>query len=183
MSENRFNLKPDNIQDLQKTLYEWQNYNFGTNQDTERALMGICEEVGELCHAQLKLEQGIRGNPEELNAAARDAVGDIGIYMLNYLSGLGLSIPSIDDSSSPDKSEDEYEIRKAVFTVVSASALVVNVRACDSIDTISAIRRLIDSLNRVCQLKGWSFSEILMETWAQVGRRDWIAYPKTGFPQ
>jgi len=47
-------------------------------------LLGIAEEVGELCHAFLKAEQGIRGTPEEHREAMIDAVGDIMVYLADF---------------------------------------------------------------------------------------------------
>jgi len=38
--------------------------------------MGLVEEVGELAHAHLKNEQGIRGTPEEHVQAKVDAIGE-----------------------------------------------------------------------------------------------------------
>ena len=77
MSENvkndRHNLKPKTLRDLQVSLYDWQNYNFG-EQDKERTLVGICEEAGELCHAHLKGAQGIRGTQSEFEEQMRDAI-------------------------------------------------------------------------------------------------------------
>lgn len=49
-----------------------------------RPLLGVVEEVGELCHAHLKNEQGIRGTPEEWRTKKQDAIGDILIYLLDY---------------------------------------------------------------------------------------------------
>jgi NTP pyrophosphatase (non-canonical NTP hydrolase) len=77
------------IQELQK---EWQKKNF-PNAKPYQPLLGLAEEVGELSHAHLKSEQGIRGTQEELTAKKKDAVGDIVIYLAGYcnLNGLDLS--------------------------------------------------------------------------------------------
>ena len=71
------------FQRLQDEQSEWSNYNFGY-QPPHRGLLGIVEEVGELSHAHLKAEQGIRGTPEELAAERDDAIGDIVIYLAEY---------------------------------------------------------------------------------------------------
>jgi len=161
---DRSNLNPKTIQDLQVCLYDWQNYNFGSDQDVENALMGMCEEAGELCHAQLKLEQGIRGTPEELNAKARDAVGDICIYMLNYLSGLDIEVPTI-----PKESVEASVINSARMAVFSVFNNVSNVAVLHTKYTMihkeqitSRIESLIDSVVLLCGIKGWErdFSEM-----------------------
>lgn len=57
-----------------------------------RPLLGVVEEVGELCHAHLKNEQGIRGTPEEWEAKKKDAIGDILIYLLDYATREGVDV-------------------------------------------------------------------------------------------
>lgn len=59
---------------------------------SHRPLIGAAEELGELCHAHLKNEQGIRGTPEEWVAAKKDAIGDILIYLLDYANKEGLCL-------------------------------------------------------------------------------------------
>lgn len=85
----------------------WADRNF-PNADPIDPVLGVAEEVGELCHAILKQKQGIRGTHEQHEAKAKDAVGDIVIYLLD-----------------------------------------------------------------VCSKRGWSFGEIVAETWAEVRKRDW----------
>jgi len=71
------------IRTLQMEVEEWQKRNF-FNKKPHQPLLGIVEEVGELSHAHLKLEQGIRGTPQEHKLAKVDAVGDIVIYLCDY---------------------------------------------------------------------------------------------------
>jgi NTP pyrophosphatase (non-canonical NTP hydrolase) len=54
-------------------------------------LLGLVEEVGELSHAHLKQEQGIRGTVESYRSKKIDAVGDIVIFLANYCTQQGLS--------------------------------------------------------------------------------------------
>ena len=76
------------LNELTKEVGMWANQNFQTR-PLHRAVLGICEEAGELAHAQLKLEQGIRGTRVEHIAEMKDALGDLMIYMadLCYLRG------------------------------------------------------------------------------------------------
>lgn len=73
------------LRELQSQISRWSQYNFPNNKP-HMPLLGVAEEVGELCHAHLKLEQGIRGTPEALRDKAADAVGDILIYLADYCS-------------------------------------------------------------------------------------------------
>ena len=72
-----------NLTTLQNEVAEWAARNFKGKQP-HQPLLGVAEEVGELCHAHLKNEQGIRGTPVEHYDAKVDAVGDICIYLADY---------------------------------------------------------------------------------------------------
>jgi NTP pyrophosphatase (non-canonical NTP hydrolase) len=78
---------PRTLRTVQDEHRAWQAHNFSAEVSEDRArdaLLGVTEEVGELAHAMLKLKQGIRGTPEEHRAAAKDAVGDTLIYLLDF---------------------------------------------------------------------------------------------------
>jgi len=73
------------LSELQRIASEWSRKNFGEHFGSGyRNLLGVSEEVGELCHAQLKGEQGIRHTPEEIVKMKKDAVGDILVFLANY---------------------------------------------------------------------------------------------------
>lgn len=77
---------------LQEEVSEWARRNFGPPHGSGyRPLLGVQEEVGELAHAHLKAEQGIRGN-EDHESAKKDAVGDIVIYLADYCSSNGIDM-------------------------------------------------------------------------------------------
>lgn len=180
MSENvkndRHNLKPKTLRDLQVSLYDWQNYNFG-EQDKERTLVGICEEAGELCHAHLKGAQGIRGTQSEFEEQMRDAVGDIMIYTLNYMSGNGQKVPAFVRNDTIEPTDNDVQIRRAVLMVFRLVGRVAED------PTMTRIRHLISGLLGLCALKGWDLEEITRDTWSTIGQRDWKRYPHTGLPQ
>lgn len=86
------------MSDIQRKLFAWATKNFGEQQPYQQ-LLGVMEELGELCHAQLKGEQGIRGRPEVLEVKAKDAVGDVLIYLMQYCSIRGWDIgPILNDT-------------------------------------------------------------------------------------
>src|SRR3990167_4220658 len=43
-----------------------------------------------------------------------------------------------------------------------------------------AIGDLLIFTMHYCNLSGWKISEILQETWDEVGSRDWVTFPKNG---
>lgn len=77
---------------LQQDLDLWLNHNF-PNTTSDKQLIGVMEELGELCHADLKQDQGIRGynDPKITEVEIKDAVGDIVIYLVNYCNKKGIS--------------------------------------------------------------------------------------------
>lgn len=172
------NLNPDTLKDLQTSLYHWQHYNFGP-QNNDRLLLGIAEETGELCHSVLKNMQGIRGTPAEHTANMRDAIGDIMIYTLNYLSGLKIyiiDIPNfVPNQAQPTSAEDK--IIKATFVIVRCAAKMTDAKHAGE-----AARKLISALNYFCALHHWKLEKILRDTWKEVGQRDWKRFPDTGLP-
>lgn len=74
----------DSLREFQRVHAIWLAHNF-PNQTPHQALLGMVEEVGELAHAHLKAEQGIRGY-DDITARTDiiDAIGDIFIYAASY---------------------------------------------------------------------------------------------------
>ena len=81
------------LAELQRQHREWLAHNF-PGQAPHHGLLGVVEELGELAHAHLKAEQGIRGYDDEGKTAAeiRDAVGDIVIYLASYCNTNGIDL-------------------------------------------------------------------------------------------
>lgn len=73
------------LRKIQPEIALWREKNFPTSGMIHQ-FMGMVEELGELSHAILKDQQGIRGASE---AEAMDAVGDLLIYTINFCSTLG----------------------------------------------------------------------------------------------
>ena len=86
------------LDEIQKEQAVWSARNFPGAEDYY-PLLGAVEELGELAHAHLKGIQGIRGSAEDHAKAARDAVGDVVIYLLDYCSRRGWSMSEILDAT------------------------------------------------------------------------------------
>ena len=81
-----------NLKKFQQEQKKWSERNFPvTGNHNYRPLLGAIEELGELAHAHLKAEQGIRINQNHLEAKI-DAIGDIVIYLSDYCNKEGLSL-------------------------------------------------------------------------------------------
>lgn len=70
----------------------WVAHNFPTA-EPYKFLLGAMEELGELCHAQLKSELGIRAG--DWNARQQDAVADIIIFLAGYCSVKGYDLETL----------------------------------------------------------------------------------------
>lgn len=81
------------IREIQKEQKEWQEKNFGQS-PAHHPLLGISEEVGELCHAHLKNEQGIRGSEDNL-PEIKDALADIFIFCCGYANARGIDLQEV----------------------------------------------------------------------------------------
>lgn len=80
---------------LQAENEEWSVRNFGKDVEPHWPMIGAMEELGELAHAVLKMHQGIRGENEEHIRAAKDAVGDIIIYLADYCTRSGFDLEQV----------------------------------------------------------------------------------------
>src|SRR5262245_12698816 len=81
------------IEDIQAASDKWRARNFPEEHRTAMMqLMGIVEEVGELSHSLLKMEQGIRGSREFHLGKIEDAMGDIIIYLCGCATALEIDL-------------------------------------------------------------------------------------------
>ena len=79
---------------LQEEHRIWVEKNF-PDSPNYHSLLGVVEEVGELSHAHLKREQGIRGTEQEHIEEAKDAIGDTIIYLTDYCTRMGFDFQEI----------------------------------------------------------------------------------------
>ena len=80
-----------NLLQLQREVGVWAWRNFPKAKPYQ-PLLGASEELGELCHAHLKMEQRIRGTRAKHFMDKRDAVGDILIYLAHYCELNGINM-------------------------------------------------------------------------------------------
>jgi len=76
---------------FQQEVSKWADHNF-PGQAHHVPLLGAVEELGELAHAHIKMEQGIRGTPEQHTEAKKDAVGDVMVYLAHYCHNHKISL-------------------------------------------------------------------------------------------
>jgi len=80
------------LSQLQSEARRWRAHNF-PGATAEQQFMGMVEEMGEIAHAVLKVQQGIRGMEA---AAARDAIidgiGDLIIFLTGFCDCFGIDL-------------------------------------------------------------------------------------------
>ena len=95
---------------LQMEIGKWSDYNFPENKPYQ-PLLGCQEELGELAHAHLKHEQGIRkGIDLSITIALKeDAVADIFIYLLDYCNRSGIVFSEIIKKTWNEVSQRDWQ--------------------------------------------------------------------------
>lgn len=146
----------------------WVEHNFPDTPSPEGSLLGIIEECGELAHAALKSEQNIRGTKEEHIENAKDAIGDLTVYLLGVMNYVG-RMPS--DAIPPLRISDPTWCLRTLSHEVG----LVNINP-----TIYGIERVIYCLKKYCSFWAWSYEAIVLDTWNEVKKRDWIKFPHDG---
>lgn len=70
--------------------------------------LGLVEELGELAHALLKKAQRIRGTPDEHEAAAKDAIGDLLIFASGFCCRMGWDLQEILEATWAEVRERDW---------------------------------------------------------------------------
>ena len=83
-----------NLQKIQQEQDVWSKRNF-ENKKPYQPILGAAEEVGELAHAYLKMEQGIRGTRDEHEAKMKDAIGDTCVFLMDLCNQMGWHMDEI----------------------------------------------------------------------------------------
>ncbi|MCL5265162.1 MAG: hypothetical protein M1343_08235 [Chloroflexi bacterium] len=112
---------------LQQEQRAWIQYNFPGRHDFQ-PLLGVVEELGELAeatddprlleltkklgklaHSHLKRVQGIRGTAEEHHAKAKDAIGDIVVFLSDYCSACGYDFQEIIETTWAEVKQRDWQ--------------------------------------------------------------------------
>jgi NTP pyrophosphatase (non-canonical NTP hydrolase) len=146
------------------------------------SILGLIEENGELAHAHLKAKQGIRGTPEEHEAAMRDAIGDIVIYLLGVMSA-NCRPTAIQPTEVIGVSREDciYGIARQVGAL-SYYAYKHNLdgEMIGAPNWEFSVNRILGHCQAFCFRRRWDFEEIVMSTWDHVSKRDWQKHRAEG---
>lgn len=161
------------LQEIQKEHREWSLKNFGEH-PTWHPLLGIQEEIGELAHAYLKREQGIRGTREEHDAAIKDAVGDVMIYLMGYCSCWDsvLWLPAPPPRGRAKSYGGDQDVDNLFYLGWSLGEICQNEITVGP-PTEQQLRDFVDILLDFCETQDIDLLTVVNETWDRVSKRDW----------
>lgn len=160
---------------IQAEVAEWAKLNF-PKAKLEQPLIGVAEECGELCHAHLKAEQGIRGTPEEHLAAKKDAIGDIMIFLMHYCVLAGIDWIEVEMCMTGQRNP------RPILDCISSVGLLAQAQDIGVArkHQIVNIALTVGSIHGYCLAYNIDFHAAIRETWASVRQRDWRANKQTG---
>ena len=99
-----------NIDRFQNVIAAWRFTKFGPHvANGHQPLIGIMEELGELSHAHLKGEQGIKHSPEEIIRLKVDAIGDILVFLCGYCDSQNLLLSDCAEVAWKEIKDREYK--------------------------------------------------------------------------
>jgi len=168
-------IKELRLKDIQREQCAWSLSNFG-EQTTGRMALGLIEELGEVEEAWAE------DNIEKLF----DAIGDVGIYMLNYCNIVNWDIAKIFAARTPCN-PDAQRYPQRVTPLMRAIAHhqlkgEQNIRGGSAHHarqmelTLCHVLYQIDQLSYRAMPCG-DFFTILDSVWVKVSKRDWVKNP------
>jgi hypothetical protein len=184
------------IRDIQPDVAKWARDNFGQNPTRYleagistlpenfgapvaclgaiAPLLGMAEELGELC------DNGT-------TADAIDAIGDMGIFLLDYLSRHGQPVPVPRQPVADFTADPMYGVAASLGRVFHCELKRhQGIRGMDKPATFygamtAAVAELLWCLDYLARTAfNLSLDTIVTATWAKVSKRDWTASPTDG---
>jgi len=142
-------------------------------------LLGLLEEMGEYAHAQLKMEQGIRGTKEEHLASQHDAIADIVIFFCDAVNTHRVPPHAVfgPEASIAEFASKHYVPGSSVLRILPFLTKMCSGGAPDAIDYKNF---LVYVISLTGDSTGALFAELVETTWSRVRARDWKKNTKTG---
>lgn len=165
-----------------KDIGEWAEKNFNYQ---DKIGIGIVEELGEFCHAELKHRQKIRGfeKKEIYTAAQKDALADTMIYCLNlaYMNDVALSFDMMDYAIEHRYPRESTPMQRLALCLLHIGLWID--KGCDASDEgkMQSIQGILNSIGILCVQLGYDpVSEIFVPVWLSVKKRNFRKYPLNG---
>lgn len=168
------------LNQFQAECLGWQNWNF-PDTTAQEVVYGLNEELGELGEAILAND----------HIKCLDAVGDGGVFGLNYASRMAINI----EQALSDVPYDPPPVKAyPLWAYVNLSVALGKINHI-TLKSKQGIRNIAPEAITVAFVAYWralefmaaslgvNFYEILNETWDEVKKRDWKLYPKNGLTE
>lgn len=163
---------------LQKERGPWAAKNFPDSVQNRQyhQRLGVLEEIGELAQAQLKEEQGIRGTAEEHQANAKDAIGDLTVF----LAGVCDEACVLMEECKPERSLIGGGTTDECISALAYHAARLDRRVRDGRPAGELVGNVVALAEQYCKLRDWDYALIVDRTWAHVSKRDWVENKQDG---
>lgn len=165
---------------FQASVMKWNIHNFPLGgQNKHWALLGIVEEVGELCEALSARDE----------RKMKDAIGDIMVFNAAFCGFNGMNL-----FDSAKEHADVYDtmlwpeqalvLELPKLTGQLCHHFLKSEQSIRGYHHKDVLKRLVgwltSALGVMCAHLEWDFLEVIDETWKEVEKRDWIKFPKNG---
>lgn len=176
------------FEQLQAELRPWVEHNFGKRPSWQPAL-GLVEEAGELSHAVLKRAQGIRGSTAEHDAAIRDAIADLIIFLADFCNSHSLAPVGSSTFVELDLAARmsvrggnawklALRIGSDVGAIANAEAQTLTSGALNGRQhTTHLVKNALRSIALLAAHEKIDLQQTVESTWTRVRQRDWKANP------
>lgn len=158
-----------NFIEMQAEQVAWSKKNFG-EQPAYRPLLGMIEELCELQEAWDRKDK-----PEIV-----DAIGDVGIYMLDYCGKRGWSMQELWDFQQEAGGVYWHlvpYIRQLAHHQLKGEQGIRGGSAAHDVELVRTLRQTLGCLNVIAEAVSTSFPVVINEVWAKVRLRDWTKNP------
>lgn len=105
----------------------------------------------------------------------RDAIGDMGIYLCDFAARMGCRLTLGSVHLAEVSGGDAAAFGRLAFQAGNLAALYHADHP--RLDWANQCSRVCGYLSLYAKARGWDFLDILGETWARVGKRDWRKDP------
>lgn len=182
-----------NSREYQQAINAWAKSNF-TYMD--KIGYGMVEEIGEYCHHLLKSKQSIRRHALKggrraaseaynvqalLNSELKDCLGDGMIFTLHWAE-VNETFISFEETEQYCLNfgdvTNEYE---GIATLLQCLSTVFRLEHGENdLPPRTEAQRTFNNFALIAKIRGWSWQDILQETWEEISKRDWTRYSING---
>lgn len=169
----------------QEKMRHWHQRNFPVDRPgkSDRIVLKLAEEVGELCRAQVNGFDEIKGDRAHWHLCAEDAVGDVLLALLVYCNEQGVGVSQCLTPNWSEVSADHCVLR-LVARVGQLSTAQVNSFALTPVNcadwnqrTQAIVSDIILSLLMYCHQTGHDINHCLALAWNEIKDRDFTKTP------